>query len=106
MAVGANARGSLASGDPMAPSMLPKSIGTKRTANARAKSLVVCIGNEGYPASLERRKIYASLRDAEAEKHGLTRIIGESGDSYLYPKALFRLIDLPQAVKRAVLAAA
>jgi hypothetical protein len=34
------------------------------------------------------------------------RIIDESGDSYLYPKALFRLIDLPQAVKRAVLAAA
>ena len=72
----------------------------------RAKSLVVCIDNEGCAASLERRKIYVSLRDAEAEKHGLMRIIDESGDSYLYPKALFRLIDLPQAVKRAVLAAA
>jgi hypothetical protein len=38
-------------------------------ANPRAKFLVVCIDNEGYPASLERRKIYVSLRDAEAEKH-------------------------------------
>jgi hypothetical protein len=75
-------------------------------ANPRAKSLVVCIDNEGYPASLGGRKIYVSLRDAEAEKRGLMRIIDESGDSYLYPKALFRLIDLPQAVKRAVLAAA
>jgi hypothetical protein len=74
-------------------------------ANPRAKSLVVCIDNESYPASLERRKIYVSLRDVEAEKHGLRRVIDESGDSYLYPKALFRLIDLPQAVKRAVLAA-
>jgi hypothetical protein len=34
------------------------------------------------------------------------RIVDETGDSYLYPRALFRLIDLPQAVKRAVLAAA
>lgn len=75
-------------------------------ANPRVEFLVVCIDNEGYPASLEKRKIYASLPDAEADKHRLTRIIDESGDSYLYPKALFRLIDLPQAVKRAVLAAA
>jgi hypothetical protein len=74
-------------------------------ANPRAKSLVVCIDNEGYPASLERRKMYVSLRDAEAEKRMLLRAIDESGASYLYPNALFRLIELPQAVKRAVLAA-
>jgi hypothetical protein len=61
-------------------------------------------GLPGLPG--ETKDIYVSLRDAEAEKHGLMRIIDESGDSYLYPKALFRLIDLPQAVKRAVLAAA
>jgi hypothetical protein len=30
----------------------------------------------------------------------------ESGDDYLYPKALFRAIALPQAIKRAVLTAA
>ena len=75
-------------------------------ANPRAKSLVVCINNEDYPASLERRKIYVSLPEPDAKKRGLMRMIDESGDSYLYPKALFRLIDLPQAVKRAVLAAA
>jgi hypothetical protein len=71
----------------------------------QAKQLVVCVNNEEYPASLERRKIYVALRDAGAEKHGLLRIIDESGEDYLYPKSLFRAIALPIAVKRAVLAA-
>ena len=75
-------------------------------ARSQAKQLVVCVSNEGYPASLEPRKIYVALPDADAEKHGLIRIVDESGDDYLYPKTLFRSIALPQAVKRAVLAAA
>jgi len=70
-----------------------------------AKQFLICIDNDGYPASLEKRKIYLGWRDADAEKHGLLRIIDESGDDYLYPKAFFRPIALPQAVKRAVLAA-
>ena len=70
-----------------------------------SKQLVVCLKNEGYPASLERRKIYVAVRDLLAEKHGLLRVIDESGDDYLYPKALFRPIALPQSVRRAVLAA-
>lgn len=72
---------------------------------ARAKQLVVCIDNDGYEASLERRKIYVALPDPTAEKHDLLRVIDESGDDYLYPKTFFREIDLPQAVRRAVLAA-
>jgi hypothetical protein len=74
-------------------------------ARSPAKHFVVCIDNEGYAASLEKRKIYVALPDRAAEKHGLTRIIDESGDDYLYPKTLFRPIALPQAVKKAVLAA-
>ena len=70
------------------------------------KHLVVCVNNNGYPASLERRKIYVALRDAKADEHGLVRVIDQSGDDYLYPKNLFRPIALPQAVKRAVLNAA
>jgi hypothetical protein len=73
---------------------------------ARAKQLVVCIDNEGYEASLEKRKIYVSLRDTAAEKHDLLRVINESGEDYLYPKTFFREIELPLAVKKAVLAAA
>jgi hypothetical protein len=75
-------------------------------AKARTKHLVVCIDNDSYPVALEKRKIYIALRDADAEKHGLIRIVDESGEDYLYPKALFRSISLPQAVKKAVLAAA
>ena len=75
-------------------------------AKAAAKQLVVCVKNDGYLASLEKRKIYVALRDARAEEHGLVRVIDESGDDYLYPKSLFRMIALPQAVKKAVLSAA
>jgi hypothetical protein len=71
---------------------------------AKTQTLVVCINNEGYSASLEKRKIYVGLRDALAEKHGLVRVVDESGDDYLYPKAFFRPIELPQSTKRAVLA--
>ena len=72
----------------------------------QAKQLVVCVSNEGYPASLEKRKIYVALSDAAAEKRGLLRVIDESGEDYLYPKAYFCSIALPQSVKKAVLAAA
>ena len=75
-------------------------------AKPQTKQLVVCVNNDGYPVSLEKRKIYVALPDADAEKHGLMRIIDESGDEYLYSKALFRSIALPESVKKAVLAAA
>jgi hypothetical protein len=73
---------------------------------SRAKQFFVCIDNDGHHASLEKRKIYVALPDSDAEEHGLLRIIDESGDDYLYPKALFRLIDLPENLRKAVLSAA
>ena len=54
-------------------------------ARPQAKQLVVCVDNEGYLVSLEKRKIYVALRDAAAEKHGLLRIIDESGERSLVP---------------------
>ena len=75
------------------------------TSKSASKQLVVCIDNDGYPVALETRKIYVVLPDPSAEKHGLLRIIDESGDGYLYPKTLFRSIELPQPVRKAVLAA-
>jgi hypothetical protein len=77
-------------------------------ANTKTKTqqLVVCIDNEGYPASLEKRKIYVALRDVAADQHGLIRVLDESGEDYLYPKAFFRPIALSRSVKKAVLAAA
>jgi hypothetical protein len=75
-------------------------------AKAHAKQLLVCVDNAEYQVSLEKRKIYIALRDADAEKLGLVRVVDESGEDYLYPKTLFRSIALPQSVRKAVLAAA
>ena len=69
------------------------------------RQLVLCLRNAGYEVSLERRKIYSSLPDADAAKHGQLRISDESGDDYLYPATYFAPIELPLAVRRTVLAA-
>jgi hypothetical protein len=65
-----------------------------------SKQLVVCVENDGYAVSLEKRKIYVALRDAAAGKHDMLRIVDESGEDYLYPKAFFRSIALSQGVSR------
>jgi len=54
---------------------------------------------------LERRKIYRVPPDSDAAKHRLIRVIDESGEDYLYPQRFFAPIELPQAIRRAVLAA-
>ena len=72
---------------------------------AARKSFVVCLHNEGYPASLELRKIYEALADADATKQGQIRVIDESGEDYLYPAGYFAPIDLTPSLRRAVLAA-
>jgi hypothetical protein len=61
---------------------------------------VICVENRGYVVSLERRKIYVALADAEAERTGLVRVIDESGEDYLYPKRLFAAIRLSPHVAR------
>jgi len=84
---------------------MPRDQAFEAMAKTQTKQLVVCVDNDGYAVSLEKRKIYVSLRDASAEKQGLLRIVDESGDDYLYPKTFFRAVDLPVAVRRAVMAA-
>lgn len=72
----------------------------------RAKQFAVCLRNDGYEVSLERRKIYQVLPDADAARHRQVRVIDESGEDYLYPQNFFAPIELPQPLRRAVLAAA
>ena len=71
-----------------------------------SKELVICVKNEGYPVSLERRKLYVALPDAKAAEHGQLRVIDESGEDYLYPRDFFVAIELPQPLRRRVLQAA
>jgi len=73
--------------------------------NATRRILVLCMRNDGYEASLERRKIYQALPDREAAKHEQIRVIDESGEDYLYPARFFVSIRLSPPVRKAVLAA-
>ena len=74
---------------------------------ARAsRRLVICLDNSGYEVSLERRKIYIAILDAEAARHGRIRVVDESGDDYLYPEERFVEAELPQVTRRAVMQAA
>lgn len=52
------------------------------------RQLMVCLRNDGYEASLE------TAQD-----------LCESGEDYLFPAKYFAPVELPQAVRRAVLAA-
>ncbi len=54
---------------------------------------VVCIRNDGVPASLEVRKIYETVNDPDAGDSGMVRVIDESGEDYLYPKDWFVAMD-------------
>ena len=71
-----------------------------------SRQFVVCVRNEGYAVSLEKRKIYITLPDPVAEKHKQIRVIDESGEDYLYPKSFFIAISLPQSLRKAMLIAA
>jgi hypothetical protein len=64
--------------------------------------LVICIDNEDYPASLERRKIYQVVPDEGAESAGQVRVIEESGEDYLYPVSCFVDAVLSEEVTAAV----
>lgn len=69
------------------------------------QQFVICVQNDGYPASLELWKVYRVVPDEKAAKHQLVRVIDESGEDYLYDQSYFAPIKLPQAVKEALLRA-
>jgi hypothetical protein len=72
----------------------------------REMQFAICVGNKGYAASLELRKIYQVIPDKVASKLHQIRVVDESGEDYLYPEECFVPVQLPQAVERAVLRAA
>ena len=64
----------------------------------------LCLDNEGCRASLEVRKIYQVVPDAEAEREGLIRVIDNSGEDYLYEESSFVLLRLPREIEKLVAA--
>lgn len=112
---GGNERASLGFNCRTARSGLRNFTGTRPTASVDMSSrsrvistrarLVVCLTNGGYEVSLEPRKIYAALPDADAAKHDQMRVVDESGEDYLFPASLFAPIVLRGRARQAVLAA-
>ncbi len=72
---------------------------------AQDRRLVVCVRNKGFAASLELRKVYTLIADAEAEAQNLLRVVDESGEDYLYPEKYFVALEIPTAIARAIAAA-
>ncbi len=64
-------------------------------------SYLLCLRNDGYPASLEVRKVYQAIPDTGAASRRMVRVIDESGEDYLYPASYFIPIDLPREAAQA-----
>jgi hypothetical protein len=54
----------------------------------------ICLDNQGYQASLEVGKLYRIVEDPEAERHGLIRIVDESGEDYAFAIENFYTVKL------------
>jgi hypothetical protein len=67
---------------------------------SEAKHFVICVHNGEYAGTLEVRKVYEVLEDASAAKRNYVRVIDESGEDYLYPKAWFVPVAVPEDVER------
>jgi hypothetical protein len=73
---------------------------------ASTNRYVLCVRNDGYPASLLVRRLYERVPDRTAAARGLFRVVDESGEDYLYPEKFFVPIALPGPVTRAMRTAA
>jgi hypothetical protein len=76
-----------------------------REAGKQSAHFAVCLNNEGYKASLEVGKLYRVIPDKEAEAHGLTRVVDESGEDYAFAANRFHRVELPPTVEKLLLAA-
>jgi hypothetical protein len=49
--------------------------------------------NRGYPVSLDVGKRYRRLEPLPGDPKSRVRVVDESGEDYLYPRALFRQVS-------------
>jgi hypothetical protein len=68
---------------------------------SKTQRYVLCIENRGHAETLEARKIYRMIDDADAETRGLVRVVDESGEDDLYPSTAFVPIEVPRAAVKA-----
>jgi len=60
---------------------------------------VICVNNDGYPASLELRRVYQVIPDEAASTRGFIRVVDESGEDYLYSQDSFVPVEFPQSAQ-------
>lgn len=85
---------------------ISKSNGSSEHWGETMTEYVLCLTNEGYPASLIVGKVYRRLPDPDAEAHQFIRVIDEDAaeaEGYLYPAAMFIAVELPDAAKRVLM---
>lgn len=73
---------------------------TEQAGHLPRSGYVLCVSNKKYSASLEKGKLYRRLLDGRSQRHGLVRVIDESGEDYLYPEHLFMSITNQKRVHR------
>jgi hypothetical protein len=66
-----------------------RSGGAADDAKSGEAGFALCVRNDGYPVSLELRKVYRVLADGRASKRHQLRVIDESGEDYLHPEEYF-----------------
>lgn len=68
------------------------------------KQFALCLDNTGNEASLIIGKVYPVLPDPRAAKDHLVRVVDESGEDYLFARSQFAFVDIPDRVRRRLLA--
>ncbi len=81
------------------------SISRSRPHRKRGRQFVLCLRNDGYEASLEPRKFYVALADADASSHDQVRVIDESGEDYLFPESYFAPLKVSPTLRKVLLRA-
>lgn len=65
--------------------------------------VAVCIDSSGNE-DLQLCKVYRTLADTKAAELGCLRVIDDSGEDYLYPASRFVVLELPQPIRKQLLA--
>ena len=61
---------------------------------------VLCVAADDADLDLKHLKIYRVLPDPDGRKHGMIRVIDDSGEDYLYPVRYFKPLVLSASLRR------
>ena len=60
---------------------------------------VICVNNEAFPLDLTIHKVYRVIPDERADKHGMIRLIDDTGEDYFYPTPMFLPVEVSAQVE-------